>query len=53
MTPDWMMRESGRANMRRKVKRLLSKYQYPRDERDKIMELIIEQAEYYDGMMGA
>ena len=53
MTPDWMMRESGRANMRRKVKRLLSKYKYPRDERDKIIDLIIEQAEYYDGMMGA
>lgn len=48
MTPDWMMRESGRANMRRAVKRLLSKYNYPKDERSKIIELIVEQAEYMD-----
>ena len=53
MTPDWMMRESGKANMRRTVKRLLSKYNYPPDQRDKIMHLIIEQAEYYDGLVGA
>ncbi len=53
MTPDWMMRESGKANMRRTVKRLLSKYKYPKDQRDKIMNLIIEQAEYYDGFVGA
>lgn len=48
MTPDWMMRESGKENMRRAVKRLLSKYKYPKDQRDKIMSLIIEQTEYYD-----
>ncbi len=53
MTPDWMMRESGKANMRRTVKRLLSKYKYPQDHRNKIMDLIIEQAEYYDGFIGA
>ena len=52
MTPDWMMRESGKANMRRTVKRILAKYKYPRDERDKIIELIVEQAEYFDGVVG-
>ena len=29
MTPDWMMRESGRTNVRRTIKRLLKKYKYP------------------------
>nr|WP_278730826.1 type I restriction enzyme endonuclease domain-containing protein [Finegoldia magna] len=33
MTSDWMMRESGRANMRRTIKRLLAKYKYPQDYR--------------------
>jgi len=53
MTADWMMRESGRANMRRKVKRLLAKYNYPKDLRNNVIELIVEQAEYYDGLMEA
>ncbi|NLJ71186.1 MAG: type I restriction endonuclease subunit R [Clostridiaceae bacterium] len=52
MTPDWMMRESGRANMRRTVKRLLSKFNYPPDERNKIIKLIVEQAEFYQGIEG-
>ncbi len=52
MTSDWMMRESGRANMRRTVKRLLAKYDYPKDQRRKIIELIVEQAEYFDGVVG-
>jgi len=53
MTSDWMMRESGRANMRRKVKRLLAKYDYPKDLRKNVIELIVEQAEYFDGLMEA
>lgn len=54
MTSDWMKRESGIANMKRKVKRLLHKYKYPQDQRDKIIDLIVEQAEYYeDGIIGA
>lgn len=53
MTPDLMMRESGRANMRRTVKRLLSKFNYPPDERNKIIKLIVEQAELYEGIEGA
>lgn len=52
MTSDWMMRESGRANMRRTIKRLLAKYKYPQDYRSKIIDLIVEQAEYIDEIVG-
>lgn len=52
MTSDWMMRESGRANMRRTVKRLLAKYKYPKDYRNNIIELIVEQAEYFEKVVG-
>lgn len=52
MTSDWMMRESGRANMRRTIKRLLAKYKYPQDYRSKIIDLIVEQAEYIDEVVG-
>ncbi|VTU60043.1 type I restriction-modification system restriction subnit [Lactobacillus reuteri JCM 1112] [Dolosigranulum pigrum] len=45
MTSDWMMRESGRANMKRAVKRLLAKYNYPAVHRKPIIKLIIKQAE--------
>lgn len=47
-----MMRESGRANMRRTIKRLLAKYKYPQDYRSKIIDLIVEQAEYIDEVVG-
>lgn len=50
MTPDWDIRESGKANMRRTVKRLLSKYEYPRDLRNVLIDLVIEQAEKFDGL---
>lgn len=46
-----MMRESGKANMRRTFKRLLAKYNYPKDERKKIINFLVEQAEYFDGMV--
>ena len=52
MTPDWMMRESGRANMRRTIKRLPINI-VSNDQREKIIDLIIEQAEHYDGFVGA
>ena len=51
MTSDWMMRDSGRANMRRTIKRLLKKYEYPKEERNKIISLLVEQAEYFDGVV--
>jgi type I restriction enzyme R subunit len=42
---DWTERESVRANLRRLVKRVLLKWGYPPDKRDKATELVIEQAE--------
>ena len=36
MTPDGMMRESGRTNVRRTIKRLLKKYKYPGNYREVI-----------------
>ncbi|BFL71528.1 MAG: type I restriction endonuclease subunit R [Anaerococcus sp.] len=51
MTSDWMMRESGIANMRRTIKHLLARHKYPADSRDKIIDLLVEQAEYFDGMV--
>ena len=49
MTPDWMMRESGRANVRRTIKRLLKKYKYPGNYKEAI-QLVIKQAEHWDGL---
>lgn len=46
MTPDWMMRESGRANVRRTIKRLLKKYKYPGNYRE-VIQLVIKQVEYW------
>ena len=51
ITPDWMMRESGRANMKRTIKRLIAKYDYPKEARSKIINLLVEQAEYFDGLV--
>ncbi len=45
ITADWMMRESGKANMRRTVRRVLKKHKYPEEQLEKTMGLIIEQAE--------
>lgn len=48
MTPDWSIKESGRASMRLAVKKLLRKYKYPKDEMNKVIKLIIDQAKYFD-----
>ena len=45
VTIDWTMKESVRANLRRLVKRILRKYGYPPEKRDKAAETVIEQAE--------
>jgi len=42
---DWSVRESARANMRRLVKRILRRYNYPPDKQDKAVKMVIEQAE--------
>ncbi len=45
VTIDWTQKEAVRADMRRKVKRLLRKHRYPPDKRDEAVQTVIEQAE--------
>jgi type I restriction enzyme R subunit len=42
---DWNLKESVRAAMRAKVRRLLTKYDYPPDLEEKAIELVLQQAE--------
>lgn len=44
---DWDQKESVRAAMRSKVRRLLAKYDYPPDAEKKAIELVLEQAELF------
>jgi type I restriction enzyme R subunit len=44
---DWDQKESVRAAMRSKVRRLLAKYDYPPDAEAKAVELVLEQAELF------
>ena len=44
-TLDWTVKESVRARMRSRIKRLLAKYKYPPDKREQAVQLVIEQAE--------
>ncbi|GGO85359.1 type I restriction endonuclease subunit R [Wenjunlia tyrosinilytica] len=46
-TIDWNLKESVRASMRAKVRRLLAKYDYPPDLEEKAIDLVLEQAEVY------
>lgn len=46
-TIDWNLKDSVRAAMRAKVRRLLAKYDYPPDHEDKAVELVLEQAELF------
>ena len=46
-TIDWNLKESVRAAMRAKVRRLLAKYDYPPDLEEKAIELVLEQAELF------
>lgn len=48
-TIDWNLKESVRAAMRAKVRRLLAKYDYPPDKSEKAVELVLEQAELFAG----
>jgi type I restriction enzyme R subunit len=45
VTIDWTQKEAARADMRRKVKRLLRKHGYPPDKRAEALVTVIEQAE--------
>jgi type I restriction enzyme R subunit len=44
-TIDWNLKESVRAGLRAKVKRLLARYDYPPDKEERAIELVLEQAE--------
>jgi hypothetical protein len=46
-TIDWSVKESVPAAMRSKTRRLLAKYDYPPDQEDKAVELVLEQAELF------
>lgn len=46
-TIDWSRRESARANMRRLVKRLLKKYNYPPEEAQNALNTVLRQCEQW------
>lgn len=46
-TIDWRQKESARANMRRMVKRLLKRYNYPPEEQEAALDTVIKQCELY------
>lgn len=46
-TIDWEKREAARANMRRMVKRLLKKYDYPPKDRQNAVDIVIRQCELW------
>lgn len=45
-TIDWTLKETVRARMRSRIKRLLAKHKYPPDKQEEAVKLIIEQAEH-------
>jgi type I restriction enzyme R subunit len=47
VTIDWNLKDSVRAAMRAKIRRLLAKYDYPPDYEDKAVDLVLEQAELF------
>lgn len=44
---DWNLEDSVKAAMRAKVRRLVTKYDYPPDTADAAVELVLEEAEQY------
>lgn len=52
-TIDWNLKESVRAAMRAKVRRLLAKYDYPPDLEAQAVELVLEQAELFASSGGS
>jgi type I restriction enzyme R subunit len=49
---DWNLKESVRAALRAKVRRLLSRYDYPPDNEERAIQLVLEQAELLAGDEG-
>jgi len=50
---DWSLKESVRAGLRARVRRLLNKYGYPPDKQDRAVDLVIEQAERIAADLGS
>ena len=48
-TIDWNLKDSVRAAMRAKIKRLLTRYDYPPDKEERAIDLVIQQAELLAG----
>lgn len=46
-TIDWNLKESVRASMRARIKRLLARYDYPPDKEERAIELVLQQAELW------
>jgi len=46
-TIDWNLKDSVKAAMRSKIRRLLAKYDYPPDHEEKAIELVLQQAELF------
>jgi len=51
-TIDWNLKDSVRATMRTRVRRLLARYNYPPDLEDKAVELVLEQAGLFANEVG-
>lgn len=49
ITIDWSVRKSAQAGMRKIIKRLLKKYDYPPDKSKHAMEIVLKQAEHMCG----
>ena len=47
VTIDWSLKETVRAAMRAKIRRLLAKYDYPPDYEEKAIEFVLQQAELF------
>lgn len=52
-TIDWSLKESVRAMMRSKVRRLLAKHGYPPGREEKAVELVLQQAELIASSTGS
>ncbi len=46
-TIDWNLKESVQTGLRAKMKRLLARYDYPPDEEERAIELVLEQAQLF------
>lgn len=52
-TIDWSLKDSVKAGLRAKVKRLLARYDYPPDKEERAIELVLEQAHLFADIAAA